>query len=456
MDEGLCIGNLPDWRYAGKRAEGVIPNARLKDGNQEIVVFMHPSPKHDPKKPNKHIKREYIASNGYLIPRYPVEERSYRRREQELLIDRVLRFFYSCEPGLDIERTGRQIANEIALFDTTLREINASLHKQDQPDFNFSTSYREMSAEERMLMAQGAQVVGHAVNRLGRLGRLILQGNRDGVKIEYDDQYVTEHMKDIQKEFSDLWIKLAFTDKDIVRCVLTRDGKPDHDGIFADLIREIGKPLQAVISDQQLPDSATPEVEQHARNNIITKIGYTLEAIDEVATAMAKISQHPNFNRLLKRTCEEQARANPHRGVEDDLSVSNYRGLLKEYIEICRARACLKTDDADNFTPVAARLRFLQTELGLHHETLFKNTQYPLMGRSSHDPKSEQAISLLKRGVGMMGEMAELRMPRNQQALDVYDRYSEEYKDRDASSVGRYHEEIERVVESFKGMGLAI
>lgn len=452
MDEGLYIGNLPDWRYAGKRADGAIPNARMKDGNQEIAVFLHPSPQ----KARKHIKREYIVSNGYLIPYYPVQERSYRRREEELLIDRVLRFFYSCEPGLDIERTGRQIANEIALFDDNLREINAARHKQGQPDFNFSTPYREMASQDRMLMAQGAQVVGHAINRLGRLGRLILQGNRDGVKIEYDDQYVSKHMKDIQTEFSDLWIKLAFTDKNIVRCVLTRDGKPDYDGIFADLIREIGKPLQAIISDHQLPDSATPEVEQHAHNNIITKIGYTLEAIDEVATAMAQISQHPNFGRLLKRASEEQARTNPHRGTEHDLSVSNYRGLLREYIEICRARACLKTDDADNFTPVAARLRFLQTELGLHHEALFKNTQYPLMGRSSHDPKSEQAISLLKRGVAMMGEMAELRMPRNHRALDIYDKESAEFKDRDASSVGRYREEVQHVVESFKGIGLAI
>ena len=452
MDDGLCIGNLPDWRYAGKKADGVIANARLTEDHQDIAIFLHPSPK----KQGKHIKREYTISNGYLIPRYPVQERSYRRREEELLIDRVLRFFYSCEPGLDIERTGHQIADEISLFDDALREINIARHRQGKPDFNFSTPYREMNAHERMLMAQGAQVVGHAVNRLGRLGRLILQGNRDGVKIEYDDAYVAKHMQDIHKEFSNLWIKLAFTDKDIVRCVLTRDGKPDHDGIFADLIREIGKPLQAVITDQKLPDSATPEVEQHARKNIITKIGYTLEGIDEVAECMAQISQHPNFSKILKRASEEQARISAHQGVEDDLSVSNYRGLLREYVEICRARTCIKSDDADNFTPVAARLRFLHTELGLHHETLFKSTQYALMGRSSHDPKAEQAISLLKRGVSMMGEMAELRMPRNHRALDIYDKFAPEFTDRDASSVGRYREEVERVIESFKGIGIAI
>lgn len=453
MDDSLCIGNLPDWRYAGKRDDSVIANARLEEKGQKIAIFLHASPKNV----DKVIKREYFVESGYLIPRYNVQEHDYRRREEELLIDRVQRFFYSCEPGLDIVRTGQQIKDEIALFDSKLSEIRNARQEQGLPEFNFSTPYHDMNGEERQLLAEGSQIVGHAVNRLGRLGRIILQGNHDGVKYEHDNAYIKRHIEVIKAEFTDLWIKIAFTDKDIVRCVLTRDGKPDHDGVFADLIREIGKPLRSVIGGEALSRTATPDAETESRKNIVTKIGYTLEAIDEVAEAMAQISQHPNFSRLLKQAASKQEKPQERAsGIPNDLSPSNYRGLLREYIEISRARACIKSDDADNFNPVAARMRFLQNELGLHHEALFKSTQYEIMGKSYHDENSARAITMLKRGVALMGEMAELRMPRNCRALDVYDRESPEFKNRDASSVGRYKEDIVKFLEVIKQSSKAV
>ncbi len=441
MDDGLCIGNLPDWRYAGKRADSVIPNARLREGSQEIDIFLHASPD----KPDEFIKREYVVESGYLIPRYPVHELEYKRREEELLKDRVQRFFYSAEPGIDINRTGPQIALEIELFDSKLREINLRRHYEGLPAFNFSTPYRQMAKDELQLMAQGAQFVGHAVNRLGRLGCIIIQGNRHGIKFEHDDAYVTAHMDEIKREFTTLWTKIAFTDKDIVRCVQTRDGKPDYDGIFADLIREIAKPLQPILWGEHLTTTSNPESELNSRRNIITKIGYTLEAIDEVAAAMRSIYQHPEFSQLIKRAGKKESAA--------DFTVKDYRGLLSEYIEVSRARAVIKTEDADNFNPVAARLRYLQTELTLHHESLFKNTQYSIIGKGIHDERLEKAISTLKRGVALMGEMAELRMPRSHRALDVYDRDDKDFKDRDASSVGRYKEEVKELRESLKGRG---
>ncbi len=443
MDDGLCIGNLPDWRYAGKRTDSAVANARLKEGSQEIAIFLHPSPK----KVDKVIKREYVVENGYLIPRYPVQEREYKRREEELLKDRVQRFFYSAEPGLDINRSGPQIAMEILLFDEKLREINIKRKQEGLPNFDFSTPYRQMAQEERQLMAQGAQVVGHAVNRLGRLGSIVIQGNRDGIKFEHDDAYIAANMDKIKEEFTTLWTKIAFTEKDIVRCVQTRDGKPDYDGVFSDLIREIAKPLQPILWGEHLTKTSTPEAENNSRTNIVTKIGYTLEAIDEVATAMRSVYQHPEFSQLIKRAAKIDGDA--------DFTVKDYRGLLNEYVEVSRARAVIKSEDADNFNPVAARLRYLQTELTLHHETLFKNTQYSFIGKGIHDERLERAISTLKRGVALMGEMAELRMPRNHRALDVYDRHAKEFKDRDASSVGRYKEEVKELSNSFRGRGFS-
>ncbi len=446
MDDGLHISNLPDWRYAGKQADSIVLSARSlpkKDGELELAIILQRSPK-----AGDHVARkEYVIENGYLIPRYSNDERAYRRREEELLVDRVQRFFYACQPGLDANRTGKQITQELHHFDESLRLINEQRHLEGKTPLDFSSPEFEMTARERQLIAHGADFVGHAVNRLGRLGRIILQGNRHGVKFEHDDAYVLNHSEDIIEEFKTLWIRLAFINKDIVRCVKTRDGKPDYDGIFADLIREIGKPLQMVLNGEKLSINAKPEAESHNRRNIITKIGYTLEAIDETAAAMKEIYQSPEFSKIIKQATSIYSKKGH---IDNDLCPSNYRGLLQEFVEVCRARACIKSEDADNFNPVASRIKFLENELGYLHAALFESTSYKLMSRSSHDPLAENAIQLLKRGVALMGEMAELRMPRNKRALDIHDRDKPEFAERDASSVGRFKDEIQDLMQRYK------
>ena len=467
MEDGLSINSLPDWRYAGKRADSVVINARGQVDGQQIAYLLHPAAHPDPAKnqDQQYETREYVVEKGYLIPRYPATESSYRRREEKLLMKRVQRFFYSCEQGLDATHTGQQIAQELKLFDHSLAAINEERAQAGEPPLSLSTPYSQMSAKERMLVNQGAQFVGHAVNRLGRLGSIILEGHRGHVNFEHDDDYVRDHMDEIKSEFKQLWIKIAFGEESLVRCVMTRDGKPDHDGVFHDLIREMAKPVMTVIEQENIADTSTPETEVRTHQNIATKIGDTLEAIDQVAATMRLISYAPNFCNLSKRTIDKIKRDHERPPQEEDsilespvpkdLSPASYRSLMNEFVEICRARACIKSEDADNFSPVATRFRFLEKELTLQHQVLFQGAKYSVMGKGVHDETSEKAVTLLKRGVLLMSEMAELRMPRNDSSVGVYDRGTQGFKDRDASSVGRYEEEVKHFLERTKQIPVA-
>jgi hypothetical protein len=441
MSDALQIQLLRDWRYAGKPAEGAIAHGKRMEGGRQIVLLPSSYPNGD-----SYELREYFVENGYLIPHYEVGESTRKRRDTELFKDRIQRFFYSCEPNLDVSCSQEFIDAEIANFDKNLARINEERAHTGQPPFSLSLPYRQASRDERQLVSDGAQIVGHAVNRLGRLGMALLQGNREGIKLEYSDDYIKNHRDKIEAQFVSLWSKL--TDEShasLVRCVLTRDGKPDYDAVFHHLIREMVKPVVSVLSQDQLPRSKAAQsqdtpIMQETRTNIVTQIGYCLGAIDETAHHMKKITMSPGFNKLLKRA--ERARRDrlsPLKPEVNDLDLHNYAGQLREYTDVCRARACIKSDDNDNFTPVVSRLRFLHKELTMHHELLFR------FAETLRAPDALECVQLLKRGINLMGEMAELRLPRNHKANGIYDKDHERFAGRDASSVGRLAEKIDRV-----------
>jgi hypothetical protein len=455
MTETLQIRMLRDWRYAGKPVDEAVVHSERYEGSHRIVSL-----------PSSYLEgetyamREYNVEKGYLIPHYPQTGETRRRRDTQLLKDRVQRFFYSCEPRLDVTCSKEYLDAELASFDRKLAAINAQRADAGKPPFSLSMSYRAMTEEERSLLSDGAQIVGHAVNRLGSIGVALLQGSREGVKIEYSDEYIKNHRDKIVSEVASLWARIIDdSNLNLVRCVLTRDGNVDHDGVFHHLIREMIKPVQSILMQDHSPRTKAEQQQdtpiiQETRTNIVSQIGYCLEAIDEVALNLQNISMNPafgrlvNHNRLLQpKSLIAMAEARRHDTTSpllpktEDFNVKTYHDDMREYTEICRARACIKTEDNDNFTPVASRMRYLEKQLDMHHKFLFK------VAETLNDENIVEAVRQLKRGVALMGEMAELRLPRNRNANGIYDKDNPAFNNRDASTVGRLKERIEAIAQ---------
>lgn len=426
MTPNQTLNHLPDWPHAGKRSDSL--------------------PVSDP------ARAHYHETYNYLIPKYPPDTDKRVYRDQDLLDKRVKRFFYSCEPRLDVECTASQISNDIAKFDAEFEALNKARADEGKEAFSLATPYRSLNGPERQLLSDGATIVGAAVNRLGRLGRIIIQKNRSNVRIEYDDAYVAEHLADIEREFVSLYIKLTDeSHKSLVRCVLTRNERVDHDGVFHHLIRELMKP---VAPHMQRSEAATASITDESkdapivevtRQNILTEINHCVGAIDEVDDAIAPIYTSRKFAALIEDVNAARKGDNPLITPRThDLNMNSFVSNVQEYVTLSRARACLKSEDHENCAPVARRLRHLRDTLAVQQGTLFKYAD------STGNLELRNSIKLVARGIELIEEMAELRLPRNSKANGIYDQELDTFKGRDASSVGRFKEKVARDIERWQ------
>jgi PHP family Zn ribbon phosphoesterase len=447
------LTTLPQWRLAGKRVSDttadtswIISNTVKEDGSHNRIEKGSATDQH------KSAQHAYRIEKGYLIPEYPPETDTRQHRDEDLLEKRIKRFFYACEPRLDVEYTREQIDADIVTFDEAFERLNTQRANQKKEPFSLSLPYRSITNEERAILSDGAIIVGAAVNRLGRLGKIIIQGNRAGVKIEYDDDYIAQHMDAIEREFSALYTKLTDnTHESLVRCVLTRGRRVDHDRVLHHLIREINRPVMPHMkrAKEQMAkltdDSTDAPIVAVARNNIVIEIGNCLEAIDEVNDAITPIYKSTKFATLINDVrAARRGDAPVVNPRTNDLNLKSFVPLIEEYVELSRARACLRSDDHDNFKPISARLRHLRDTLTVQQGTLFKYAD------SIGDIDLRTSIKLIARGLELVSEMAELRLPRNSRANGIYDQELEEFNGRDASSVGRFKEKVARDVERWK------
>lgn len=468
--DATALSSLPDWSYAGKTLdELVFPKSWIREANGKRVISL----------PHRYIgrringsfavspppdgeTRDYVieevsglrGKREYLIPLYAEKEESYHRREERLLSKRVGRFFESAKRDIEQKRTKDQISSDLDHFEKQLALINEERAREGLSEFDPFDSPEVMTERERGLVRLGELCTGCAVERLSRLGAVILQGNKEGIDIEYTEQEIIQNIQDIKHEFGALYTRLSFSSPTMVKCVHTRDDKPDYDGVFEELIREIGKPVLSSFSDTAIADDAHPKEETEVRNLIVTKIADALDAIDQVYADLLQITQSPYFCRLIK-----QVKANREQKLKDaetrikileglqnqvgsldevkqcelyqcrelvlalkrnDIDVSNYKGYLREFRDICRARACVRGNDRDNITPAATRFSQLADELGLINKELFDNTVVKRDADTySVDKNIESTVRLLKRGIALMQDMAVLRMPRNHAAFDT-------------------------------------
>lgn len=334
--------------------------------------------------------KEYRVYHRYLVPYYEPTEHESSRRNQQLVIDRVRRFFYTAEPELDIPLTRLHLEQEMVLYqqctDPGLKEI------------------------------KGRFLVGEMMNRMGRLAQVICQRNMDGIEIEIfhekgNYELTDAQIADCEKEFAGYYSFLLVNEETPLRFMRLRDRSPDYDGLLADLVREIGKPIK-------MPETMV-------YSGILTKIGQAMEAIDETYQVLKKLISQPKLQAAVV-------------AAQDKM---DYTTILEEFTDLCRARAGLRRQDYDNFNPVRERIAYLSQQLGRVHQ-LMKTTLH------THDDVAiGTAQSLLVRGVEVMHEMAIARYPRNHSAL---------YGDmgrmgNDLSSVGRLTAAVDFWCSDFVG-----
>lgn len=315
--------------------------------------------------------QHYSVFNHYLVPRYAPMDHELNRRSEQLVLDRVKRFFYSAEKGLDIPWTRENIEREIRAFQAC-----------NDPDLK---------------AIKGRHLAGAMVNRMARLAQIILQENIIGIDIEIThtqgDYTVTQaQLDDLRVEFREDYIFLV-GDEDLtpVQYVRRQNGSADHDGFLLDLVREMGKPL--------LMNAAN---ETYLFSGLLQKIGYAMEAIDEVRHALQPLL--------------DSALMQPVRG--------EYISLFDELTVLCRARSGLRAQDRDSFGPVRERIAQLDERL----RTACRRLDYHL---SAHGYlKVHRLQFLLQEAVELMQDIAVSRYPRNH-------RCNENPREQDSSSVGR-------------------
>jgi hypothetical protein len=399
----------------------------------------------------------YNVAGSYLVPYYPLASvgDDLSRSAEEFALDRVTRFFYTAEPQLDVTWTREAIARATQEFRTT-----------NDPDVK--------STRARYL-------IGAMVNRLGRLTRVYFQGDLQGVKIDLSDEQtqalqnasrpladlrllrrvMKNHMpsKDvtareselreeirnalspIQKEFNEYYKFLAFgvgvNDQDeavdisqsIVDNVHLRDMSLDRDGILKHLIREIGKMWGYENEGMQVI----------ARAGVVTHIGQTMEAIDETKTTILRLLKNPKVLQGLIKAANEYRDSLPEESIAiRTLLDKGALNLVEEYAAICRARAGIKSDDAESFALMRERATLIETTIYEVHKRL-KN-----IGREAKETETSEVRDILQKGFDMMGSMAQLRIPRNRHAPAFADKI-EIARDEaiDQSSVRRFQRSAE-------------
>lgn len=378
------------FAYSGMKAEDV-PNELLPKAEAEILVHSH-----DPLVVND---SHYTIQQGYLVPFYKPKAQDRKRTAEELVIDRAKRFFYTAEKELDIKLTRDEI-------------VAATQEYQGTTDIELKR-------------VRGRYLVGEMVNRMERLAKAMLQGNLHSVDLEIRPQSGTLELSEdeiaaCKKEFVEYYMFLTNNPQnEPIRWMRLREdfaGQDtcDHDGILLDLVREMGKSISA-------PES-------NVRSGILQKIGHTMSAIDEVNQDLHALLS----DTTLKRAFNEIGGSNNPKGSK----LESYVGMLDELTLLCRARTGIKSDDATSFRPIRERTTLLMDRLEDMNKAIGKLSDKQGFGVTA------KAQHLLRTGLGLIREMSATRLPRNKNAPEIYE--NERYPDRDNSSCGRFHYDVDK------------
>lgn len=317
--------------------------------------------------------QEYHLSEGYLIPKYPnnYTDPAQERRQEELLVDRARKFFHMAGDGID--KVWKK------------KDIQALLTR-----YNAIEEPNEKASHARLL-------AGVIVNRMEQIGRVCLQENIDGAKpnlteqelnvLQGDDAAAKQQLlESLKKEFSGYYMMLTLDapagKPDLLKQVRFRDGSPDPDGILLDLVREMGKALSI--------DDRTGE--RQLRKGIVTKIGWACASIDQLHEATTDLLQSHKVVQALR--------------VIKDLP--SYPETLEKFVQLARAQAGIRSEDAENSGPVWVQMNGLREVLNQHHEALQKEAVL------RRNPSLSEVANTLEKAVQLIARASEARTPVNE------------------------------------------
>lgn len=346
----------------------------------------------------------YTVHHNYLVPHYHREaKQDANHRREALVAKRVKRFFYTAEPGIDIPMTRAQLARTMDEYEAC---PVAELHK-----------------------IKGRLLAGAMMNRMGRLAEAILHRSVEHAGIELLPDQPPYGLSDAQiaeckKEFITYYQYLVADGRhDPIRYVRMRDYSLDRDGVLADLVRETGKPIS-------MP-------EDMLQNDILRKIGFTMDAIDEVHAQTQRIMGDRTMQRALDHACSAVIGTvyGDNDLPETTRGATRYKQIVHELTDLCRARAGIPAEDIESFLAVRERIDYLDGILFKVNKELKHIASMPgfeTVDRGQH---------LLWDGLNLIREMSNSRLPHNHHSLDVYE--NEVNPKRDNSSAGRFKDMID-------------
>lgn len=360
--------------------------------------------------------QQYSVQNGYLVPFYKPLEQDLTRRNEELVVARTQRFFDEAENRINIPLTREELVREM-------------------------DEYKACSSPERREI-KAHNLVGAMVNRMERLARAFLQKNIEGIRLEIhptggSTALSDEEVRACKAEFVEYYMYLiSDTNNEPIRWVRRHDLSTDRDGVLLDIVREMGKPLS--MSESKL------------HGDILKKIGWTMEAIDETRDQIMRLLDSPDVATAIDRAYRKGMPLDIDEDVKDKTSgTTRYRQMVEELTGLCRARSGLKSEDRPNFDGVREEISLIDRELHEVHKLVRELRN--MKGQSHADVVAIE--DMLRNGAYLMKDMAFLRLPRNHKAQDVYDKQKSGLKD--ASSVGCLTADIDQWIEQHQSAQIA-
>ncbi len=346
------------WEHAGSLVTSEHSEYEVRNGGKEPVTVAG---------------EKYWVCHGYYVPYYPIgpemDEDEQEISRHKLAIDLTKRFFRNAELGINVRFSYKEVL--------ALRKRYASADKE---------------SEERR--ALGALLVGAIVNRIERLSHAILQEKQlESVLEDYphdDADTLRTHVKssfiessleqetdapNYRQQLSDLQHTLMIDDT-LVGAVRRRDRARDRDAILPEMISELIKPVSY-------------SLRMTSRGRAL-KIGEAMEAMDEANHALQQ---------LVEASCD---------AIDIPTELAQ---LIEAFTMSAKRRAGIKTDDADGY--VDAEVAYKAAENAVHEII------HPIIqeARSTQMAHVLDVYRIIRRGVALIDDMAEIRNPRNQMAF---------------------------------------
>lgn len=342
------------WKYAGKK----ITAEQLQSLN-----LAKPKPVEAVDLEGAH----YFLAEGYLVPRYPIEETPADRTvapdlffRDRLAVDLARRFFRYAEQGIDVRRSKEEIKAMVSAYDTAQQAAETA-------------TATDKTAATEAARAAGALLTGAIVSRMQRLARAYYAHTRGWYGSH--EEYLLEEPHTKEQCFAELgeWTQFIAMHEEVVKCVRNQNGAPEVDEVPWEMVSELWK-LAKVPPDQ------IDEGRAH-------KIGEAMRDMDKLAEVVKP---------LIAGFGDKTKPANV-----DATALSELFGRL---VDSAKYRIGMKTDDAKGYDPAEIELKTNLRLVSQQLDALFK------AAHTMRNMRLLQDLLNVKDAVNMVDTMSDIRM----------------------------------------------